>query len=80
MRNMTQVEKFDANHSYEEITDMEVQFLMSLYNAVVQLINEDKKVSLVNISMITKVSPRELTDYLYEITEMERQLNVNATE
>lgn len=80
MRNMTQVEKFDANHSYEEITDMEVQFLMSLYNAIVQLINEDKKVSLVNISMITKVSPRELTDYLYEITEMERQLNVNATE
>lgn len=59
---------------------MEVQFLMSLYNAIVQLINEDKKVSLVNISMITKVSPRELTDYLYEITEMERQLNVNATE
>ena len=80
MRNMTRVEEFTAAHSYEEITQMEVQFLLDLYEAIVTLVNNGDKVSLPRIAQIVKVRPAELMDYIHEITEMERQLNVDATE
>ena len=68
------------NHSYEQITDMETQFLLDLYDAIVTLINNGDKVSLPRIAQIVRVRPAELMDYIHEITEMERQLNVDATE
>ena len=68
------------NHSYEQITDMETQFLLDLYDAVVTLVNNGDKVSLPRIAQIVRVRPAELMDYIHEITEMERQLNVDATE
>ena len=68
------------NHSYEQITDMETQFLLDLYDAIVTLVNNGDKVSLPRIAQIVRVRPAELMDYIHEITEMERQLNVDATE
>ena len=59
---------------------MEVQFLLDLYEAIVTLVNNGDKVSLPRIAQIVKVRPAELMDYIHEITEMERQLNVDATE
>ena len=79
-KNLTQVERFDMQHSYEQITDMETQFLLDLYDAIVTLVNNGDKVSLPRIAQIVKVRPAELMDYIHEITEMERQLNVDATE
>ena len=79
-KNLTQVERFDMQHSYEQITDMETQFLLDLYDAVVTLVNNGDKVSLPRIAQIVRVRPAELMDYIHEITEMERQLNVDATE
>lgn len=67
-------------HSYEQITDMETQFLLDLYDAIVTLVNNGDKVSLPRIAQIVRVRPAELMDYIHEITEMERQLNVDATE
>lgn len=79
-KNLTQVERFDMQHSYEQITDMETQFLLDLYDAIVTLVNNGDKVSLPRIAQIVRVRPAELMDYIHEITEMERQLNVDATE
>lgn len=73
MNNLTKIEKFSLEYSYEEITDMETNFLLSLYETVVDLISNGEKVSLLRISKVVKVSPKELMDYLPEIIEMERQ-------
>ena len=72
----TQLEKFSQDNSYEEITDMETNFILELYEAVAGLVSRGEKVSLLRISKIVRVSPRELTDYLPEIVEMERQLGL----
>jgi len=76
----TKIEEFKSYQSYEEITDMETEFLMELYNAVLSLLSNGDKVSLLNISKIVRVSTKELLDYLPEITEMERQLMVSTNE
>jgi len=73
-RRETKLERFTTEHSYEQLTDMETDFLMELYNAVIKLASNGDKISLVNISKIVRVSPSELMDYLPQITEMERQL------
>ena len=74
--NLTQLEKFSQDNSYEEITDMETNFILELYEAVAGLVSRGEKVSLLRISKIVRVSPKELTDYLAEIVEMERQLGL----
>ena len=74
------MEQFNEDKSYEMITDMEANFLMELYDAIVTLVNSGSKVSLPRIADIVGVRPAELMDYIHEITEMERQLNVDATE
>tara|TARA_R110002153_G_scaffold238722_2_gene393071 strand:+ start:375 stop:620 length:246 start_codon:yes stop_codon:yes gene_type:complete len=71
----TRVEEFSQEHSYEQITDMETDFLLEIYEAITTIVNEGGKVSLLRLSKIVRVSPRELTDYLPEIIQMERQLN-----
>jgi|TARA_B110000285_G_scaffold171042_1_gene191483 hypothetical protein len=71
----TRVEEFSQEHSYEQITDMETDFLLEIYDAIATIVNEGGKVSLLRLSKIVRVSPRELTDYLTEIVQMERQLN-----
>tara|TARA_R110000782_G_scaffold19444_1_gene53051 strand:- start:2287 stop:2532 length:246 start_codon:yes stop_codon:yes gene_type:complete len=71
----TRVEEFSQEHSYEQITDMETDFLLEIYDAITTIVNEGGKVSLLRLSKIVRVSPRELTDYLTEIVQMERQLN-----
>tara|TARA_R110000772_G_scaffold263111_1_gene382687 strand:- start:576 stop:821 length:246 start_codon:yes stop_codon:yes gene_type:complete len=76
----TRVEEFSQEHSYEQITDMETDFLMELYNAVDLIVKEGGKVSLMRMSTIVRVTPRELMDYLPEIIEMERQLNGGENE
>tara|TARA_B110000908_G_C9908927_1_gene294459 strand:+ start:200 stop:439 length:240 start_codon:yes stop_codon:yes gene_type:complete len=76
MDNLRQLEKFTQEHSYEEITDMETNFLLSLYEAVAGLVLKGEKVSLLRVSKVVKVSPKELMDYLPQIVEMERQLGV----
>jgi hypothetical protein len=79
-KRVTKIEEFTTSHSYEEITDMETDFLLQLYEAVTHLVVDRQKVSLLNISKIVKVSTKELMDYLPEITEMQRQIDVNANE
>jgi len=76
----SKIEAFHGRQSYEQITDMETDFLMELYDAIVLLVNSGSKVSLTRIGDIVGVRPTELMDYIHEITEMERQLNVDATE
>jgi hypothetical protein len=76
----TKIEEFTTSHSYEEITNMETEFLLQLYGAVTSLVIDRQKVSLLNISKIVKVSTKELMDYLPEITEMQRQIDLNANE
>ncbi len=71
----TRVEEFSQEHSYEQITDMETDFLLEIYDAITTIVNEGGKVSLLRLSKIVRVSPRELTDYLPEIVQMERELN-----
>ena len=74
------MDNFNEEQSYEQITNMEADFLMELYDAIVTLVNSSSKVSLPRIADIVGVRPAELMDYIHEITEMERQLNVDATE
>lgn len=80
MDNLRQLEKFTQEHSYEEITDMETNFLLSLYEAVAGLVLRGEKISLLRVSRLVNVSPRELMDYLPEIVEMERQLGAGSNE
>lgn len=79
-RRETRLEQFVTEHSYEEITGMETQFIMSLYEAVDELVRNGEKVSLPRISKKVRVSPKELMDYLAEIVEMERQINLSINE
>tara|TARA_R110002050_G_scaffold44907_4_gene106646 strand:+ start:2227 stop:2472 length:246 start_codon:yes stop_codon:yes gene_type:complete len=76
----TKIEEFTNSHSYEEITGMETEFLLGLYEAVMQIMSNGDRVSLVAISKIVRVSPKELMDYLPEILEMERQLTEGSNE
>jgi len=76
----TKIEEFTNSHSYEEITGMETEFLLGLYEAVMRVMSNGDKVSLVAISKIVRVSPKELMDYLPEILEMERQLMEGSNE
>jgi len=76
----TKIEEFTNSHSYEEITGMETEFLLGLYEAVMRIMSNGDKVSLVAISKIVRVSPKELMDYLPEILEMERQLMESSNE
>lgn len=77
---ISKIESFHGQQSYEQITDTEANFLMELYDAIITLIGSGSKVSLPRIADIVGVRPAELMDYIHEITEMERQLNVDATE
>ena len=79
-KRLTRVEEFTSEHSYEEVTAMETNFLLELYEAILVIVNEGGKVSLLRLSKIVRVSPRELTDYLPEIIEMERQLTQGDNE
>tara|TARA_R110000803_G_scaffold182823_1_gene245240 strand:- start:557 stop:802 length:246 start_codon:yes stop_codon:yes gene_type:complete len=79
-KRLTRIEEFTSEHSYEEVTAMETNFLLELYEAILVIVNEGGKVSLLRLSKIVRVSPRELTDYLPEIIEMERQLTQGDNE
>tara|TARA_R110000772_G_C13157381_1_gene425620 strand:+ start:36 stop:281 length:246 start_codon:yes stop_codon:yes gene_type:complete len=79
-KRLTRIEEFTSEHSYEEVTAMETNFLLELYEAILVIVNEGGKVSLLRLSKIVRVSPRELTDYLPEIIEMERQLTEGDNE
>lgn len=79
-KRLTRIEEFTSEHSYEEVTEMETSFLLELYEAILVIVNEGGKVSLLRLSKIVRVSPRELTDYLPEIIEMERQLTEGGNE
>tara|TARA_R110000787_G_scaffold198074_1_gene309297 strand:+ start:39249 stop:39497 length:249 start_codon:yes stop_codon:yes gene_type:complete len=78
-KRITKLEEFVAGQSYEQITDMETDFLMELYEAVNLIVREGGKVSLMRMSTIVRVTPKELMDYLPEIIEMERQLTEGAS-
>ena len=79
-KRVTKIEEFTNSHSYEEITGMETEFLLTLYEAIISIMSNGDKVSLVALSKKVGVSPKELMDYLPEILEMERQLMEAANE
>lgn len=70
----TRLEKFVNDYSYEEITDLEANFILELYDAIRILVDNGDKVSLIRLSGMVKVSPSELTDYLSVIVSIEKLL------
>lgn len=55
---------------YEEVTESEANFMISLYESVKSLLSEDKDVTLVRLSGMVHVSAKELCDYLPTIIQM----------
>lgn len=76
MRRKTHLEGFTEDYSYEEITQMETDFLLDLYEAVKTLAESSTTVTLPKISAIVGVRPKELMDYLPYIIQMEKQLGI----
>lgn len=76
----TKLEEFTNSQSYEDITDMETNFLLELYESVYEVIRSGEKLTLARLSVILRVSTSELSDYLPEILEMERMISLNTYE
>lgn len=76
----TKLEEFTNSQSYEDITDMETNFLLELYESVYEVIRSGEKLTLARLSVRLRVSTRELSDYLPEILEMERMIILNTYE
>ena len=55
----------------ETVTEMEMEFMVDLYEAVKKLLINEEKVSLINLSELLLVSTTELSDYLGTIIRLE---------
>lgn len=68
------IESFIEDYSYEDMTNMEAEFLLVLVEVVEDIIKAGDKVTLKRISVATGITTEELSDYLSHIIEMEKQL------
>lgn len=59
-----------TNDYYEQITEQEANFLIDLYEAVSDIVFAGRPVTLVGIAYILHVKPKELADYLPQITHI----------
>ena len=59
------------DRTYEELTNDEADFIISLYESVSELIRSGRPVTLVALGRILNVSTTELSDYLIEIVRIQ---------
>jgi hypothetical protein len=56
--------------SSEEISDIDADFIVEIYNAVVSLKNKKKPVTISSIAKAMKIRNTDLLDFLPEITQI----------
>jgi hypothetical protein len=56
--------------SSEEISDIDADFIVEIYNAVVSLKNKKKPVTISSIAKVMKIRNTDLLDFLPEITQI----------
>ena len=56
--------------SSEEISDIDADFIVEIYNAVVSLKNKKKPVTISSIAKVMKIRNIDLLDFLPEITQI----------
>jgi hypothetical protein len=59
------------DRTYEELTSDEADFIISLYEAVSELVCSGRPVTLVALGRILDISTTELSDYLMEIVRIQ---------
>lgn len=58
------------DYTYEEITNDEADFIISLYKVISRLVREGRAVTLVGLAYELNISTDELSDYLMLITSI----------
>lgn len=58
------------DYTYEEITNDEADFIISLYKVISRLVREERAVTLVGLAYELNISTDELSDYLMLITSI----------
>jgi hypothetical protein len=58
------------DYTYEEITNDEADFIISLYEVISRLVREERAVTLVGLAYELNISTDELSDYLMLITSI----------
>lgn len=62
------------DRTYEELTSDEADFIISLYEAVSELVRSGRPVTLVALGRILNISTTELSDYLMEIVRIQEKV------
>ncbi len=55
---------------YNEITDSEADFIISLYETIRRLVLDENKITLVRLGYELDIKPSELSDYLFDIVRI----------
>ena len=55
---------------YNEITDSEADFIISLYDTIRRLVLDENKITLVRLGYELDIKPSELSDYLFDIVRI----------
>lgn len=58
------------DYTYEEITNDEADFIISLYEVISRLVREERAVTLVGLAYELNIGTDELSDYLMLITSI----------
>lgn len=58
------------DYTYEEITNDEADFIISLYKVISRLVREERAVTLVGLAYELNIRTDELSDYLMLITSI----------
>jgi hypothetical protein len=59
---------------YNEITDSEADFIISLYETIRRLVLDENKITLVRLGYELDIKPSELSDYLFDIVRIVDQI------
>ncbi len=59
---------------YNEITDSEADFIISLYDTIRRLVLDENKITLVRLGYELDIKPSELSDYLFDIVRIVDQI------
>lgn len=59
---------------YNEITDSEADFIISLYETIRRLVLDENKITLVRLGYELDIKPSELSDYLFYIVRIVDQI------
>ena len=59
---------------YNEITDSEADFIISLYETIRRLVLDENKITLVRLGYELNIKPSELSDYLFDIVRIVDQI------